>query len=186
LTLNSTTGPWNLDAGLITGGTITEVGGTFLEPTNAGGELMGVVLNGDLDMASTSVMLDISGGLTLNGPAFGGNNSGTTSSFMRFDGTQTLGGSGSVVFGSDGGGHNSLTVASGTLTLAPGFLVHGKNGAINGPFTNQGTIASDGGGAIVVNGATNYSKGTLTGGTWQAVQSSALDLIGDAITTNAA
>ena len=67
LTLNSTTGPWNLDGGLIEGGTVTEAGGTFLQPTNSGGELTGVVLNGNLDLASASARLDIgSGGLTLS------------------------------------------------------------------------------------------------------------------------
>jgi RHS repeat-associated protein len=159
LTLNSTTGPWNLDGGLIEGGTVTEVGGTFLQPTNSGGELTGVVLNGNLDLASESAHLDIgSGGLTLNGTANLGNASGTTSGVLRFDGTQTLGGSGSIVFGSATGGANNLTVGSGTLTLPQGFLIHGQSGAINGSFVNQGTIDADtSGGTFLLSGSWSSS-----------------------------
>src|SRR5262249_25147155 len=153
LALNSTTGPWNLDGGLIEGGTVTEVGGTFLQPTNSGGELTGVVLNGDLDLASESAHLDIgSGGLTLNGTAHLSNASRTTSGLLRFDGTQTLGGSGTIVFGA--ATSNNLTVGSGTLTLPQGFLIHGQSGDINGSFVNQGTIDADSsGGTFILSGS---------------------------------
>ena len=59
--------------------------------------------------------------------------------------------------------------------------------ASGGTIDNQGIIAADGGGTITVYGFTNFSGGTLTGGTWQAAGSkSVLQLKGADIKTNAA
>src|SRR5262249_19339866 len=76
-----------------------------------------------------------------------------------------------------------------TLTIGPGILIHGNTGTIDATgaaIVNQGTIASDGGGAITVLGAANFSGGTLTGGSWQATTNSTLRLIGANIVTDAA
>ena len=126
LTLNSTTGAWNLTTpgaqeGTIQGGTVTEAGGDYLQPTNNGGLLNGVTLNGDLDLASVSAHVDLTNGLTLNGTIYLGNTNATTASFMRSYGSETLGGSGTIVFGSASGDFNRVNIQSGTLTLAPGF-----------------------------------------------------------------
>ena len=77
-----------------------------------------------------------------------------------------------------------------TLTIASGIDVHGDTGFVGsttgGFVTNNGTIAADGGGTITVQGDTNFAAGTLTGGNWQASNSSILRLLGANITTNAA
>jgi fibronectin-binding autotransporter adhesin len=165
-------------------GNATVQAGTTISCTTSSGDLNAVTLNGNLDLASRISSINISGGLTLNGTAYVGNSSGTTFSFLFFNGTQTLGGNGSVLLGASSG--NELEVQSGTLTVASGFVAGGQSGSITGSLANQGTIQADSGGTLIVSGATNFANGTLTGGTWQAVQSSKLDLIGANIATNAA
>ena len=127
-------------------------------------------------------------GLTLNGTATLGDSTGF--GLLYFEGTQTLGGSGTVVFGTFDT-RNALMVASAgtTLTIGAGITVQGQNGYVgydpnfggspDVSVVNQGTIAADtSGGTITVYGTGNLQNvgilqalngGTLSlqGGNWQ-------------------
>ena len=55
------------------------------------------------------------------------------------------------------------------------------------PWTNDGVVeAANGGELIAPSLSTNYSAGTLTGGSWNVVGNSTMELDGQSITTNAA
>src|SRR5262249_46521490 len=110
------------------------------------------------------------------------------SNVLRFSGPQTLGGTGSVQF-NPSLDYLPLVDCDSSLVIGPNVTIRGVSGTIGdsgGTITNNGTIAADGGGAIVVQNFTNYANGTLTGGTWQVSTNSILRLIGANITTNAA
>ena len=81
-----------------------------------------------------------------------GNADGSTSATLVFDGTQTLGGSGNLLFGGSSG--NAVSIPAGqTLTVAAGITVDGQSGMFGtsaisynssgGSIINQGTIAAD-------------------------------------------
>jgi hypothetical protein len=86
-------------------------------------------------------------------------------------------------------GSNSMDFQS-TLTVDPTLFPGQTTGrvSINGTsWTNDGTVTAQNGGEIDVYApTTNFSGGTLTGGTWQAINGGTLRLIGDNITTDAA
>ena len=81
-----------------------------------------------------------------------GSADGSTSATLVFDGTQTLGGSGNLLFGGSSG--NAVSIPAGqTLTVAAGITVDGQSGMFGtsaisynssgGSIINQGTIAAD-------------------------------------------
>ena len=87
-----------------------------------------------------------------------GNASGTTSGGLIFWGTQTLGGTGTVLFGKSGS--NSIrNYTDGTvLTIGPQITVRGSSGSFNGgTLVNQGTISADDSGGLV--GGFVYDQG---------------------------
>ena len=117
-------------------------------------------------------------GLTLNGMALVGNPTNGRSGVINFAGTQTLAGSGAVVFGNNqtysGGCVNTLAMSAAgtTLTIGAGITVRGQNGVIryNSTFgwpqnvyvIDQGTIACDiSGGTITVSGQSFGNQGLL-------------------------
>ena len=162
--INNTGGTINIASGSVVnqfGSTIT--GGTLA--TTGTGELVvfgnnslsGVTLNGTLNAAANTVTERIQNGLTLNGTV-----KIDSSSLVNLEGTQTVGGTGSFVFG--GSGNNRLGVDGGgiTATLGANVTVRGVNGTIgvgqllNGSgntLLNQGLISSDSGGTINLAGA---------------------------------
>ena len=114
--------------------------------------------------------LSIAGGLTLNGTAYVGAADGSTRGDIYFDGTQTVGGTGGIVFGGHRGNtefDTNLVESLGTVTLGPNLTVHGENGTLltvnaSNSFINQGTLAADGGGSIDVLGPGSLqNSGTL-------------------------
>jgi hypothetical protein len=171
LALNAAAGSWIMLGGGVTGGTVQASGGSKLVAID--GTLDGVTLNCDLDVSGPAAVLAVTGGLVLNGTATVGG-TGTQYGRIDFSGTQTLAGSGTVVFG---GGtskvFNTLRVlgAGSTLTLGPGIAVHGDSGSIGynpswgGPqnvaVTNQGAITADvSGGTIFIRAQPFTSTGT--------------------------
>ena len=100
---------------------------------------------------------------------------------LDFLGSQSLSGTGTVDFEDNDVIANSFNpsglkglyvpTAGTTLTIASGVTIDGDTGFVGstsgGFVTNDGTIAANGGGTITVQSDTNYSGGTLTGGTWQ-------------------
>jgi hypothetical protein len=113
-------------------GTFSVSGGTLAGATVAAGtvivgqtgSLSGVTLGGTLDMASVNGSLNIVNGMTVNGTVNLGSSTGTTSSSLSFPSTETLGGTGTVVFG--GSVNSNPLIVSGTLTLGPGLTLRGS------------------------------------------------------------
>ena len=171
-------GPWRLVGGTIDGGTLATTGAGALVATTSGGLLAnGVTVDGNLDLSSAnSARVTVTGGLTLaNGTVLKiGDNVGDYG-FVSFNGgNQTLGGSGSVLFGNNLANTLWTGQSSGTsLTIGPGVVVHGQSGYIglnttylggftDGTFTNQGTISADmSGGTITLNGLNWSNVGTV-------------------------
>ncbi|MCY2990994.1 MAG: malectin domain-containing carbohydrate-binding protein [Planctomycetota bacterium] len=157
LALDATTGSWNLAGGKLKGGTLSEAGGTKLLFTASGGTLDGVTANSDLDLATNNnAKVQIINGLTLNATVRLGNAVGSTSGGLYFDGTQTLSGNGTVLFGKSMANFLDVSraypyLSDATLTIGPGITVRGSSGTLNGEFystvrstiINQGTIAAD-------------------------------------------
>src|SRR5439155_838892 len=96
-------GAWNLAGGTIKGGHYTGSGAGRLVFTSSGGTLDGVTADSDLDLASNNgAGVHIVNGLVLNGTARLGNTTGTTYGRLYFDDTESLTGSGTVLFGKHG------------------------------------------------------------------------------------
>src|SRR5262249_46457481 len=102
------------------------------------------------------------------------NDSGSTFGRVSFNGTQTLGGSASVVFG--GSGSNFLGASGGqTLTLGPSISVQGRNGRLgntDSTLVNQNTIT------VNVAAANFFVSGVRNSGTIQAQNGASLTLDG--------
>lgn len=152
LSIDAPTGAWELDGGSIVGGTVQSGNGSKLVASPGGGTLDGVTLNADLDVTKgNTVFATIVHGLTLNGTATVG-----AFGFLNFDGTQTLGGTGSVLFTE---GPASGLIQSNTadpapiLTIGSTMTIHGgatqSSGASIGDSDYLGTVGS---GTIVNNG----------------------------------
>ena len=110
--------------------------------------LDGVTLDCDLELAEDS-QVNILDGLTLNGTATIGGSPDATGADLNFVGSQSLEGTGDVVFGS-GLGINEITLFVSTLTVGPNIMIHGSSGTIGSfdsdSLINQGTIEADGSG----------------------------------------
>src|SRR6185312_5551300 len=196
LALTAATGSWNLSGGTVQSGTITGTGGAALLLSGAGGTLSGVTVEGTAlegvpppgttDYTSAT----ITRGLTLNGTLDLGSGGGApTYCHLTFSGTQTLAGSGQIVFGpiveagytyTDGitaqGGGTAATAA--TLTIGPGITIKGNTGGIGEAYAtdsvvNQGMIdAGVSGQTIAIGGA-----GTLVnGGEFEATNGAILNV----------
>ena len=148
LAFTASTGSWIFLGGSITGGTVTEAGGGELTFTSSGGTLSGVTFDDDLDLASINVAnATVTGGLTLdNATVFVGNAAGSTYGQLFFNATETLGGTGTVLFGKNG----SDEVYEETAGLRhpgrsrPGITVRGSSGALGGYYGSDAVINQPG------------------------------------------
>ena len=127
------------------------------------GTLNGVTVDGILDVGNTSygAILDVTNGLTLNGTALVGNPTNGYFGLIDFAGSQTLSGTGAVVFGNATGGYNVLreSVVGMTLTLGPGITVEGLDGTVgdsgimggaaNVSVVIEGTVLAEGGNIVL-------------------------------------
>ncbi|MGE3166740.1 MAG: beta strand repeat-containing protein [Planctomycetota bacterium] len=171
LAFDAATGSWLFVGGTVLGGTMTMANGQSLIPTTTAGTLNGVTLAGALTMPNDGD-LTITNGLTF---AAGGSIHMTTNNNftdITLNGSQTIGGSGEIVF--DGSGtlnRNRLftNVAATTITFGPGVTLRGRQGLIGtgtGSFVNQGTIRADVAGQTVqVANLTNTGMLQAFGGT---------------------
>lgn len=191
LALDASTGTWNLSyQGIIRNGVITESQGGALVPV--AGYLSGVTLAGNLDVTD-SHSLNVSNGLTLRDGAkiILGATANNSAGFLQFSGTQTLGGTGTVLFAGNFGGDIFNQSSGGQiLTIGPNVTMRGtacsfdqssydsivnegtisadvSGGSINlpqyGSFTNQGAVSALDGGALISGIApTNYDPATDT------------------------
>jgi hypothetical protein len=186
LALTATTGSWELLGGTISSGTVTEADGARLLLTNSGGTLSGVTLSNDLDGTTNFGYATVINGLTLNGTANLGNSGGATTGYLYFSGTQTLDGTGSVVFGTSI--NNGLYFTPGsigtTLTIGSGVTIHGQTGYLgyygtSCTLVNQGTISADTPGGTIYVSSTNWSSsGNLQASNGGTLNSSAFSNAG--------
>jgi uncharacterized repeat protein (TIGR02543 family) len=157
LVLNATTGSWALNGGTILGGTVAASNGWALL-VNGSGTLNGVTVDGVLDVGNSfeGAELTVTNGLDLNGTALVGNPTNSDYGGINFEGSQALGGNGTVVFGNYYydyyyGNHLWLSYQNTTLTIGSGITVRGQNGAVGYPpyyeenqtVVNQGLISCD-------------------------------------------
>ena len=161
-----------LQNGVTLSGQINTAGtGSFQATGSSGNFFNAVTLNGGVDLATNTSVERVSGGLTLqNGATISVN----SNSAFAFEGTQTLGGTGTIVLGSTGAG-NRINIESpgnvtGTLTVGPNVTIRGNNGTIGGQnfegganaLVNNGTISADvAGGTITIVNAPVTNNGTL-------------------------
>ena len=185
LVLDVAGGYLRLDNNGIKGGTISEASDGLISLSSSGTLSGGVVLDADLTIHSDCT-LTVRDGLELNGALTLANNGSYNDSIIKFIGTQTLSGTGEVVFG--GTGSTNYFYAQGTsssipavLTIGPGIEIHGsQSGYIGGYYAgdtliNEGTISADASGkTITVNQTCN--QGTII-----AVAGATVDLNGPAI-----
>jgi hypothetical protein len=129
--INNTGGAINVAAGsvinqvgsTITGGTINTTGtGALVAFSSAANYLSGVTLNGNMDMATNGASRQrVVNGLTLGGATVDINRNG----ILSFEGTSTLAGTGTIVFGATGPGNRIALDGTGTTTFAAGTTVRG-------------------------------------------------------------
>ncbi|HND53855.1 MAG TPA: LamG domain-containing protein, partial [Pirellulaceae bacterium] len=199
--------------GSLTGGVVLEGDATLTQPTVLD---MTAVQNANVTVAGGLTMNNATAALGNSTGSYGALRFSDTNSLLGGTNSQVVFSSGSnsgynTLASSVGGG--TLTIGSG-LTIHGGAGAVGYNNIYGGPsnvsLVNQGTILADAAGGLFVQGAsvnnqgvigatgagvlsvqpttlTNYSSGTLTGGTWQATSGGTLRLISaTGITTDAA
>jgi len=153
-TIDGDVGVFNLaGGGTVKGGTIKSVNDGEL--VSIAGLLDNVKLETDVAIGGGLVYLQVSNGLTLSNTKIrmvsDGGWYGTTS--LSFLGSQTLGGSGEVVFeGKDG--RNYMSAGSGVLTIGKGIVIRSgvQGGGVGQSATglvNQGTISAQTAGTTV-------------------------------------
>ncbi len=162
---------------IINGGVVSIESGVSFDVTN-GSVLNGITVNGDLQVRSNGEII-VRNGLNMNGSL----NVGTTTNWgaIIFDGSQTLGGTGNVVFSNDkatGGNSTRNGLLNGNsgdvLTIGPNLTIRGKvgwigrninsggvdGGAVDGVVINQGVIQADTTGeAIYINAGAFRNQG---------------------------
>lgn len=192
-TINITNGSVvNQFGSTITGGTINTTGtGALVAFVSNANFLDGVTLAGNLDMATNaSSRQTVVNGLTMaNGRVDVNSNS-----ILMLRGTQTVSGTGEIVFGNTGVGNRLDLDGNGDTTLASGITVRGENGTIGGQLLqagtqtliNEGLVSADvSGGTITITQSAVTNNSTLearNGGTLalsSAVDNSAGTIVAD-------
>jgi fibronectin-binding autotransporter adhesin len=144
--------------GTIVGGTVRTVGSAhLLMPAGSTGTLTGVTLDTDLALPTMGTVT-VTGGLTLLNRQITGD---TTRLLFSGSNAQTLGGDGSLAYGTNVG-NQIQNLSTNTVTVGPGITIHGRSLIIqggSGGILNQGTIAADAGGIVQLYNVTN--QGTL-------------------------
>ncbi len=155
LVLDASTGIWNLgNGGTLQNITLVTAPGFSLMQTGAGTLDNVTIPGGSIVQVTngTSSVLSVKNGLTLDGTVLIGDTVGNAYfGAMFLTTTQTISGSGSIIFGNNVNNNISASTNGVTITLGPDLKVRGKNGGIRGSFTSgdfthyilQGTIESD-------------------------------------------
>jgi RHS repeat-associated protein len=165
LTLDATTGSWNLFYGTLSGGTLTASGGSHLVATKYAGTLDGVSLDNTnaLDMTGDfDATVYVTNDLTLSGTTIDlGNSGGNTQGFLVFTcSTDHLKGTGTINLSSNT--TNAVYAQGGdTLSIGSGITINAIGGMIGGVFSNAGNINILGGGTVTL--GSNSDPWTNTG-----------------------
>ena len=145
----------SLQGGTLADATLT--GGSTLALTGSGGTLAGVTVAAGATVVGTQptnfsdAVLDVTGGLTLNGTLNAGSASGSINTQVYFQGSQTLSGIGTVVLGgstsnalyAQGTGFQDATNPA-TLTISSGITVQGGSGVVSGYYPANDSVILDG------------------------------------------
>ncbi len=180
LALSPTLGNWHLQNGSIVGGTVTSSGGAKLALTNSGGTLSGVTIDASLTVDATQQSsgntTNVTNGLTLNGTLNLGKTDGSTAGQLYFQGTQSLSGTGTVMFGGSTGnalyGQGNGSANPATLTIGAGINIQGGSGSIRGYYItsssdsiiNNSTFSFASGGTMTIGGINWVNNGSITAG----------------------
>jgi hypothetical protein len=169
----------NDDHGItVTGGTPSvSVGGTYLKAGGTGTSTIPAGVN--LAITSTGVLDVESGTVTLRAPTANAGTiqvGATTAGALTFDQATTLTGTGQITVGPVGTLNVNLPTAATTITV-PAGMTFANSGTV---LVTQGTFKIDPAAVL-----SNYTAGTLTGGTWQA-QNAVIDFGGRPVGTIAA
>lgn len=180
-----------------------------------GGTLDGVKLSGSMDISGTGEIATIKNGLTLDGTITVGAQltcDGTESIQTDSFGTIVLTSDGNGLSASSSTNANTtLTIGSGITVRgggAPNALISSSGNGVQAidnqgvivadiasrtiladpdSFTNEGTVEAMNGATLTMTTTpTNFSSGTLTGGTWEVLAGSTLRINGVDITNNSA
>ena len=176
LWVNGMGGTWVVDNGTIISGTVVATNKAVLavEGTST---FNGVTMDGNLDVGNIycDASLALNNGLALNGTMWLGNtnNSGCWGE-IYVEGTQTLGGNGTVIAGNNccanqNAGYNGFFASVGsTMTFGPGITLTGVNLVLgwlntqqNVTYINQGTILDVGHGTFSINGNSWINNGII-------------------------
>ncbi|HET7764642.1 MAG TPA: filamentous hemagglutinin N-terminal domain-containing protein, partial [Burkholderiales bacterium] len=157
----------------LNGGTLSAGAGGITIGANTTSVFSALTLNADVTVPNNT-LLDVVNGLTLaNGHRITLASTGNVSQLDFIGASQTLGGSGEVIFGgtSTADSLNSNLNANQTLTIGTQVTVHSGAGGQSGTvgvssgttIANQGTISSDAGKTVAINGnGTLSNSGTLS------------------------
>ena len=164
--INAGAGSQVVQNGITISGIVNTTGSGLFTPSNSGNNyLIGVTLNGRLDLASSQASERVVGNLVLNGAI-----DINANSVLSFEGANTLSGNGTITLGNAGSSNRIGIDNSGVLTTGSGSLIHGQNGTIGqaiyvgGPATlnNGGKVSADvSGGTINVIATTTNNSGQL-------------------------
>ncbi len=173
---------FTMDGGTLKGATVNAgTGGQGISFADNGNNVLdGVTANANLDLATSTGFTQILNGLTLNGTASINNNS-----VLAVGNTETLAGSGDVLFGSTGSSNRLTIEGDSTLTIGANMKIHGQNGTIGGQviangtnaLVNNGTISADVATGTITLTSTNSAANAITnGGTLSAANGGTLAL----------
>jgi len=140
-----------------------------------------VVLDANLRFSSgAELTLTVRNGLVLNGIlTIASTSTSGRALTVAFAGTQTLSGTGTVVFGTTAKNRIRASSSSDVLTIGPGISIRadsgrGTVGISSADLVNQGRIVATAGASVTVTGKTVTNEGTIEAGTGGSVTVSAL------------
>ncbi|QNN24371.1 LEPR-XLL domain-containing protein [Planctomycetales bacterium ZRK34] len=166
LTLDASTGSWMLYDMMIQGGAVEMLDGTQFLFSGNFVTFNGVTLNTDLTIPDDKTLY-VTNGLVLNSTLFVGDGTHSDPPVLRFNGDQTLSGTGEVVMVEQDA---RLWLYEGTLTIDTGVTLRGR-GLVKdigtGYLVNNGAIIADVSGTLTINpdGFTNNGTVLVAGGT---------------------
>jgi hypothetical protein len=125
ITLDSTTGPWNLSGGEISNGDITTSGADDLIATPNGGTLNGISLlaGSEFDMTQPGSQATIINGLVDDGSILVGAANVPVSRSLYWSGSQIWSGTGSIVLGMPSDGILHANTLNESLTIVPPLVI---------------------------------------------------------------
>jgi hypothetical protein len=166
-----------MTGGALRGGVVTTTNSARLFVAGDGGarsQLDGVTINGEVDLTSYNAHVTVVNGLTLNGTMYvGGQTPPYYPASVRFAGSQTLAGQGTVVFQVSDYNQFGIYPQGAALTIGPDItlragngLIMGIDGAFNVSLLNYGTIVAESGSFYAdIQNFTNRGSLMANGGT---------------------